>query len=112
MNLIKTLLILDIKIHKMGTSKDNLIDKIYKLEQQLKEAKKHTYIYESHSLQVWDGELHIGYGDLNDEKSLVWNVESLYKDLPFIITQVIKEQNKTHNMHYDLIVESLKEIKK
>jgi len=94
----------------MGTSKDNLIERINELEKELKEAKKHTYIYESHTLQVWDGELHIGYGDLEDEKSLVWNVESLFKDLPFLITQVVKENKKMQKMYLDLIKESLKEI--
>ena len=94
----------------MGTSKDNLIEKINELEKELKEAKKHTYIYESHTLQVWDGELHIGYGDLEDEKSLVWNVESLFKDLPFLITQVVKENKKMQKMYLDLKKESLKEI--
>ena len=76
----------------MGTSKDNLIEKINELEKQLKEAKKHTY------------------GDLEDEKSLVWNVESLFKDLPFLITQVVKENKKMQKMYLDLIKESLKEI--
>ena len=94
----------------MGTSKDNLIEKIDELEKKLKQAKKHTYIYETHTLQVWDGELHIGYGDLEDEKNLVWNVESLFKDLPFLITQVVKENKKMQKMYLDLIKETLKEI--
>ena len=86
-------------------------EKIKDLESQLKQAKSNTYIYETNHLQCSDGELHVGFGDVGEnEKWLVWNTESLYKDLPFIITQVIKEQNKTHNMHYDLIVQSLNEI--
>ena len=91
----------------MGTSKDNLIDRIYELEEQLEKAKKHTYIYETHHLQCNDGEMHIGYGD---EKWLVWNTDSLYKDLPFIITQVVKENKKMQEMYLDLIKESLKEL--
>jgi hypothetical protein len=83
--------------------------RIEKLEKELEQAKKHTYIYESHTLQVWDGELHIGYGDLEDEKWLVWNVESLFKDLPFIVSQVKKENDKQQNMYGDLLRDSLKE---
>jgi len=94
----------------MDLKKLDLKDRINELEKELKEAKKHTYIYESHTLQVWDGELHIGYGDLEDEKSLVWNVESLFKDLPFLITQVVNENKKMQKMYLDLIKESLKEI--
>ncbi len=71
----------------MGTSKDNLIDRIYELEEQLEKAKKHTYIHETHHLHCSDGEMHIGYGDVDNEKWLVYNIDSLFKDLPFIITQ-------------------------
>ena len=92
----------------MGTSKDNLIDEIDKLKKELKHAKKYTYIYETTSLHCNDGELYIYYG--NKDNCLVFNVEQLYKDLPFIITQVVKEQNKMQKMYLDLIKESIKEI--
>ncbi len=94
----------------MGTSKDDLIDRIYELEEKLKEAKKHTYIHETHNLYCSDGEMHFGYGDVDNEKWLVYNVDSLFKDLPFIITQVVKENKKMQEMYLDLIKESLKEL--
>lgn len=94
----------------MGTSKDNLIDRIYELEEQLEKAKKHTYIHETHNLYCNDGEMHFGYGDVDNEKWLVWNTDSLFKDLPFIITQVVKENKKMQEMYLDLIKESLKEL--
>ena len=94
----------------MGTSKDDLIDRIYELEEELKEAKKHTYIHETHHLYCRDGEMHFGYGDDDNEKWLVWNTDSLFKDLPFIITQVVKENKKMQQMYLDLIKESLKEL--
>jgi len=94
----------------MDLKKLDLKDRINELEKELKEAKKHTYIYESHTLQVWDGELHIGYGDLEDEKSLVWNVESLFKDLPFLINQVVKENKKMQKMYLDMTKKELKEL--
>ncbi len=95
----------------MGTSKDNLIDRIYELEEQLEKAKKHTYIHETNHLYCQDGEMHFGYGNVGeDEKWLVWNTDSLFKDLPFIITQVVKENKKMQEMYLDLIKESLKEL--
>ncbi len=94
----------------MDLKKLDLKDRIEELEKELVEAKKHTYIYESHTLQVWDGELHIGYGDLDDEKSLVWNIQSLFKDLPFLINQVCKENKKMQKMYLDLIKKELDEL--
>lgn len=94
----------------MGTSKDDLIDRIYELEEKLKESKKHTYIHETHNLYCSDGEMHFGYGDVDNEKWLVYNVDSLFKDLPFIITQVVKENKKMQEMYLDLIKQSLKEL--
>ena len=95
----------------MGTSKDNLIDRIYELEEQLEKAKKHTYIHETNHQYCQDGEMHFGYGNVGeDEKWLVWNTDSLFKDLPFIITQVVKENKKMQEMYLDLIKESLKEL--
>jgi len=91
----------------MGTSKDNLIDRIYELEEQLETAKKNTYIYETHHLQCSDGEMHIGFGN---ERWLVWNTDSLYKDLPFIISQVVKENKKQQKMYLDMIKKELKKL--
>lgn len=73
-------------------------------------SKKTTYIHETNSLHCTDGELHIYYGNHKEEKLLVFNVEQLYKDLPFIINQVIKENNKMQKMHLNNIVTELKEI--
>ena len=47
--------------------------------------------------------------NLDDGKWLVWNVESLYKDLPFLVSQVKKENDKQQNMYGDLLRDSLKE---
>ena len=47
--------------------------------------------------------------NLDDEKWLVWNIESLYKDLPFLVSQVKKENDKQQNMYGDLLRDSLKE---
>ena len=83
-------------------------EKIKDLEKKLDLARKHTYVYETHSLNCNDGELYIYH---NNNKCVVFNVEQLYKDLPFIITQVVKEQQKMQSWHLDNLKESLKEIK-
>lgn len=81
-------------------------DRIKQLEEQL--AKKHTYIHEIHTLQCSDGELYLGYGDKNE--CIVFNVDTLYKDLPSIISMVSKENAKQQEMYADLIKESLEEL--
>jgi hypothetical protein len=89
-----------------------LKQQIADLKKQLAEAKANTYIYETNHLQCSYGELHIGFGDIGEnERWLVWNTDSLFKDLPFIIHQVIKENNKQQTICLDSIKESLKEIK-
>ena len=57
---------------------------------------KTTYIHESNTLHCHDGELHIQYGDNN---WVVFNVEHLFKDLGFIVDQVVKENKKMQDMH-------------
>jgi len=91
----------------MGTSKDNLINKIQDLEKQLEVAKKHTYVYDTTQLHCNDGEFYMYYGD---DKCVVFDVETLFKDLPFMITQVVKEQAKMQVWHLERLTESLKEI--
>ncbi len=66
-----------------------------------------TYIHETSHLQCSNGEMHIGYGD---DKWLVWNTDSLYKDLSFIINQVVKENKKMQKMHLDNIKKEIDEI--
>tara|TARA_R110000744_G_scaffold65550_6_gene134416 strand:+ start:990 stop:1337 length:348 start_codon:yes stop_codon:yes gene_type:complete len=115
----------------MGTSKDILIEKIYDLKEENKELKvqkeeleeyirelqdklheniSYTYIHETHNLWCQDGEMHIGYSDVDDEKWLVYNTEQLFKDLPFIINQVVKENKKMQDMYLTQIKDELKEL--
>ena len=95
-------------LKELNKLQNELNDKI----KELKESKENTYIYETNHLQCSDGELHIGFGDVGEnERWLVWNIDSLFKDLPFIISQVVKENDKQQNMYLDSIKDSLKEIK-
>ena len=83
-------------------------DRIKQLEEQLELALNHNYIHEIHTLQCSDGELYVGYDD--KDRSLVINVDTLYKDLPSIISMVSKENAKQQEMYADLIKESLDEL--
>ena len=84
-----------------------LKDRIKELEEQLKEAKKHTYTHETNHLYCQDGEMHFGY---DEDKWLVYNTDQLFKDLPFIINQVCKENKKMQDWYLDKIKEELKEL--
>ena len=91
------------------TSTEQLQQKITELKGDLLEARSnnYTYIHETHHLQCSDGEMHIGYGD---DKWLVYNTDQLFKDLPFIINQVVKENAKMQKMYLDLIKTELEEL--
>ena len=87
-----------------------LKEQIADLKEQLKQAKENTYIHETHTLHVNMGELHIGFGEYGKERWVVWNVESAYKDLPFIIDQVVKEQKKQQRNTIQNIKETIKDL--
>ena len=87
---------------------DNRIEKLEAqveiLKAQLQDAQLHTYVGETDSLHCSDGELYIGY---NDDKTLVMNVDQLFRDLPSLIGMVIKEQKKMQEMHLKMIKQAL-----
>ena len=87
---------------------DNRIEKLEAqveiLKSQLQDAQLHTYIGETDSLHCLDGELYIGY---DDNKTLVMEVDQLFKDLPSIISMVTKEQKKMQEMYLEMIKEAL-----
>ena len=82
--------------------------RINQLEQELEQAKKNTYVGETHQLHCNDGELYIYYGDANEERCLVMDAQQLFKDLPFIIDQVTKENKKMQDMYMDNIKDAIK----
>ena len=85
-------------------------DKIADLEKKLESARRHTYIYDSHTIGCSDGELYIEYGDIDDNKTLVWNVDDIFNSLDFIVTQVTKEKAKLYEWRLKRIKESIKEL--
>ena len=78
-----------------------LIALLYK---QLDEKDNNTYIGETDTLHCSDGELYIGY---DDNKTLVMEVDQLFRDLPSIINMVCKEQKKMQEMHLKMIKQAL-----
>jgi|TARA_R100001463_G_scaffold3730_5_gene14845 hypothetical protein len=84
-----------------------LKQQIADLKERLQAAENHTYVYNTESLHCSDGEFYIEYGD---GKTIVFEVDSLFNDLPFIINQVIKEQAKMQKWKLDSIKEELKEL--
>ena len=70
------------------------------LKAQLEEAQSHTYIGQTDTLHCSDGELYFGY---DDDKTLVMEVDQLFRDLPSIISMVTKEQKKMQQMHLEMI---------
>ena len=50
-----------------------------------------TYIHEISTIHASNGELYIGYGDNNH---IVFNTDTLFKDLPSIVEMVCKENKK------------------
>ena len=87
---------------------DNRIEKLETrikiLEAQLEEAQSHTYIGETETLHCSDGELYFGY---DNDKTLVMEVDQLFRDLPSIISMVTKEQKKMQEMHLEMIKKAL-----
>ena len=120
----------------MGTSKDNLIQRITELEGNLMEEQetlrlvkkgskklldenrnlkdqlksKVTYIHETSHLYCSDGEMHIQYGDCDNENWVVYNTDQLFKDLPFIINQVVKENKKMQSYYLGEIKKELLDL--
>ena len=87
----------------------DLKKRIVQLESELKQANRISYIHQTNSLYCSDGELHICYG-LEDENEVVYNVNSLFEDLPFIINQVCKEQKKEQAAYLTRIKDELEEL--
>ena len=85
---------------------DELNKRIDHLEERLHDALHHTYVGETYGLYAMNGELHITYQD--GERELTMCTESLFKNLPFIIDQVCKQQKKMNKMYLKEIKNALK----
>ena len=92
----------------MSKQTDLLELRIKELEGQLHDEKRLTYVGETHSLHCENGELYIDYGTYPDDgRCLIMDTEQLFKDLPYIIEQVYKEQKKMQEQYLEEIKQSI-----
>tara|TARA_R110000796_G_scaffold208556_1_gene324831 strand:+ start:379 stop:693 length:315 start_codon:yes stop_codon:yes gene_type:complete len=104
----------------MGSSKDILIDRIFELEEQVKDLKEisefyiqksqnqavekeHIYVHEAQTIWADSGELHLEC----EQGSIVFNMQTLLNDLPSIFDLCLEEHDK--NRQY--IINQIKTIK-
>ena len=62
-----------------------------------------TYIYETISLHQSNGELYVDYGTIDNTKTLVFNIDNLYKDLGIWINLVKKGNAEMQQLYKDNI---------
>lgn len=70
-------------------------------------CKDTIYIHETISLHQSDGELYVEYGDLDEPKVLVFNIDNLYSDLSHWIYLVQKGNAEMQKMYADNIKNSI-----
>mgnify|MGYP003133370990 CR=1 FL=1 len=100
----------DNRVDRLQARMEEQQELIAVLYKQLDEKDNHTYVGETHTLHCSDGELVIGYGNVDEDKTLVMDADQLFRDLPSIIKMVTKEQKKMQKMHHKMIKETLTEI--
>lgn len=64
---------------------------------------KHIYVHETHTLSQSNGELYIS----GENFDIVWNTETLFTDLPFIIRLVLKAREETNERISEALREQL-----
>jgi len=77
----------------MEKNNNILRDKVIKLQNELKELlgnNKHIYVHETNTFWEDSGELHIEC----EQGTIVWNLETLYNDLPHMLSYCIEEHKK------------------
>jgi hypothetical protein len=68
---------------------------------------KTTYIHEINSIACSNGELYLS----SNKTTLIFNTDSLYKDLHIIVDLVIKENSKSQKIYAEQLKETLKQLK-
>jgi len=92
----------------MNNTIQELEAKINNLEAQLQEAKAFTYVDATDTLHAQDGAIHLGYN--NGESFVVWDVQSLFEDLPTIIQLVREQQEKATQKNLSAIDNELNKL--
>lgn len=68
---------------------------------------KYKYINDIDSIACNNGELYLS----NNKTTLVFNTDTLYKDLHIILDLVIKENSKSQKLYSEQLKETLKQLK-
>ena len=69
---------------------------------------KYKYINEIDSIACSNGELYLS----SNKTTLIFNTDSLYKDLHIIVDLVIKENSKSQKLYSEQLKETLKQLNK
>ena len=69
---------------------------------------EYTYIYETDTIFESNGELHL----ISGEKTVVFNCEALFNDLPYIIDRVINARKETDKRIKKEIIKTINKNKK
>jgi len=67
---------------------------------------KNVYIHETECLSCSNGELYI----TGEDFEIVWNTETLFTDLPYIIKMVFASREETNKRIKDQLKEQLEEL--
>ena len=86
-----------------------LVKEIDHLMENERICKDTIYIHETISLHQSDGELYVEYGDINDTKMLVFNIDNLYSDLSHWIHLVKKGNAEMQQMYKNSIDKEIKD---
>ena len=86
------------------TQKETIAD----LEAQLAEAKRNTYVTDTHTLWAADNELYIQYGEKN--RLIVFDIDALFPDLSAILELTVRENKKHQAYLNDTLKKSISKL--
>jgi hypothetical protein len=68
---------------------------------------EYTYIHDTHTIFEANGELHL----VSDDKTVIFNCENLFNDLPFIIEMVLKARTENTKLIKNEIIKTINKNK-
>ena len=68
---------------------------------------EYTYIHDTHTIFEANGELHL----VSDDKTVIFNCEALFNDLPYIIDMVLKARTENTKLIKKEIIKTINKNK-
>lgn len=68
---------------------------------------EYTYIHDTHTIFEANGELHL----VSDDKTVIFNCEGLFNDLPYIIDMVLKARTENTKLIKKEIIKTINKNK-